>query len=113
MVLKIRLILLLSLFACSLCNAYIIESIITDNAVVGEYSLTLSAKDKVCKLKLTSTDEVQTFNLFPKPPCYFLRRGSEEPQSVAYSDVGVLNTLLVIGSPVSIANQKNGILIVQ
>lgn len=102
MVLEIRLVSILLFLICTSCNA----DSATDKAIVGQYTLILSEKDQACTLYIENKFEKRTFNLLPKSPCYFLRRESLEPQTVAYVDVGVLNTLIVIGSPISLEKQK-------
>ncbi len=95
---------LLTILVCSSCNAG--NENITDKAVVSGYKLMLEESKNSCKLHVEYKEKKNTFSLLPKAPCYFLRRGSEHPQSVSYKDVQVLNTLIVIGSPVSQNKRK-------
>lgn len=101
-----RLIALLTILACSSCNAGNDIGNITDEAVVGSHKLTLIESNNSCKLHVENKNKKNTYSLLPKAPCYFLRRGSEVPQSVAYEDVQVLSTLIVLGSPISQDKRK-------
>jgi len=101
--LEVRLTFLLFILACASCNA---GNDITDNAVVSGYKLILVQSNNSCQLLVENKNKKHTYPLLPKPPCYFLRRGSEVPQSVAYKDMQVLNTLIVLGSPVSQDKRK-------
>lgn len=101
MVLETRLIFLLAILVCTSCNA---GNDITDKATVSGHKLILVKSSNNCKLLVEN--KKNSYPLLPKAPCYFLRRGSETPQSVTYEDVQVLNILIVIGSPISQSKRK-------
>lgn len=101
-----RLIALLTILACSSCNAGNDIGNITDKAEVSGHKLTLIESNNNCKLHVENKNKKNTYSLLPKAPCYFLRRGSEVPQSVAYGDIQVLSTLIVLGSPISQDKRK-------
>jgi len=106
MVLETRLISLLAILVCASCNAGNDIGDITDKAVVSGHKLMLVESNNSCQLHVENKNKKHTYPLLPKAPCYFLRRGSEVPQSVAYEDVQVLNALIVIGSPISQDKRK-------
>mgnify|MGYP000394870565 CR=1 FL=1 len=106
MVLETRLISLITILICSSCNADSDIGNITDKAVISGHTLILTESNNSCKLQIQKNNKKNTYSLLPKAPCYFLRRGSETPQSVAYDDVQVLSTLIVIGSPIAQEKRK-------
>lgn len=106
MVLEIRLISILMILFCTSCNAGDMQLNITDQAIVDGYELLVTDENKNCQLRVKHKGEDKVFPLKPEPPCYFLRRGGEKQQSVAYKDVEVLNTLIVMGTPLSSDNRK-------
>ncbi|GGO67625.1 hypothetical protein [Bowmanella pacifica] len=82
------------LFMCFSCSA----TDITDSAHVAGMELQLaSAKDK-CELRVLQDAELKILSLKPEPPCFFLRRGADEPQRFSYPKVNIDYVLLVAGS---------------
>lgn len=79
---------------------------ITDEAKINGYLLILKSDEKTCYLKSTYNGTESINALKVKPPCYFLRKGSKEPQSFTYKDVDVNATILIVGSPISNETRK-------
>ncbi len=107
MVLGTRLTHWLIVLACTSCNAGNSSKNVTDRALVSGYTLVLSKSNSDCELHIEYKNEKKMYPLKPTAPCYFLRRDNKKPQSVAYKDVNVLNTLVVVGSPISQEKRKN------
>lgn len=78
----------------------------TDHAKIDGHSLTLKTSGAFCVLDIDDGDTIESKTLSVKPPCYFLRRDSEEPQSYSYNDVGILSTMIVIDSQISDEKRK-------
>jgi len=98
--------LILSVVATIISLSCNVDNDITDKTVVSGHKLILVKFNNSCQLHVENKIKKHTYPLLPKAPCYFLRRGSEVPQSVTYADVQVLNALIVIGSPISQDKRK-------
>lgn len=77
------------------------DSKVTDYASISGYALTLKASKGSCLLESKIGDAVTSTILKVEPPCYFLRQENSKLQSFSYEDIGVLSTIMVIGSPIS------------
>lgn len=82
------------------------ESKITDHATIEGHSLTLRMSQDSCLLDSKISSTVKTTVLDVKPPCYFLRQENQNLQSFSYKDVGVLSTIIVVGSQISDEKRK-------
>ena len=78
----------------------------TDSTDVQNYKLTIINEGMSCMLSFEGFSAEGQIEFSPKPPCYFLRRESNEPQVFSYQDVGVKATLIVVGTPISEKTRK-------
>lgn len=78
----------------------------TDVASLNGWTLTIIRDEGACILEYTSPAGTGRLSASPEPPCYFLRRGSSEPQSFSYQDVGVDQVLIIVGTPVDDTKRK-------
>jgi len=74
---------------------------VTDSTNIQSYKLTIESKNNNCVLIYQDFSVEKQLVMFPKPPCYFLRRESIEPQSFSYDDIGVKAVLIVVGTPIN------------
>jgi hypothetical protein len=72
-----------------------------DHAKISDLQLNIFESNGSCLLKVQSTYLEKSIILEPKPPCFFLRRGNNDPQQFAYSDVGVDAVIIIAGSRIS------------
>ena len=89
---------LLLVFSCVSCGAQEANESVIDNVRIGGLQLTVIESNGTCLLQIQNNDAPKSITLAPKPPCFFLRRGSSDPQQFEYPDVGVEATLIVAGS---------------
>ncbi|WP_343844857.1 hypothetical protein [Bowmanella denitrificans] len=82
------------LFMCFSCSA----TDITDSANVAGMELQLVSANGKCELRFLQDGESKFLSLKPEPPCFFLRRGTSEPQRFSYPKVNVDYVLMVAGS---------------
>ena len=102
-----RILILLLCFFCFSCVVHekSIEDL-TDSAHILDYKLTIESQNNSCLLNYQSSSATGQIALSPRPPCYFVRRESNEPQSFAYKDVGVRAVLIVVGTPINNKQRK-------
>lgn len=81
------------------------RAVITDSAQVGGANLQLLEIGPQCLVRFAAAPQDQ-LALVPKPPCYFVRRGSSLPQTFSYPEVAVQSVLIVVGSPASETTRK-------
>ncbi len=74
---------------------------VSDYATLYGYEFTIRAEGDTCVLKYEGSVQKGQILLAPRPPCYFLRRESSEPQSFSYQDTSTNAALIVMGSPIS------------
>lgn len=74
---------------------------VSDHADLHGYKFTIRAEGDACVLKYDGPSQNGQMVLVPRPPCYFLRRASSEPQYFAYRDTSTNAALIVMGSPIS------------
>jgi hypothetical protein len=74
---------------------------ISDHAELHGYTFTIDAEGSACVLKYNGPPKNGEMVLGPRPPCYFLRRDSPDPQSFPYQDRAIRATLIVMGSPIN------------
>lgn len=100
-----RSILALIVFMSSGCAANDVK--VTDQAEMLGHILTLKTSQGSCLLDSKTESTLKTRTLDVEPPCYFLRQGSDELQSFSYKDVGILSTIIVVGSQTSDEKRNN------
>jgi hypothetical protein len=90
--------LVLSVFC--ICGGFNKEALgkVTDSTNIQSYKLTIESKNNNCVLIYQDFSVKRQLVMFPKPPCYFLRRESIKPQSFSYDDIGVKAVLIVVGT---------------
>ena len=99
----LKLIVSMLTFSCLACHA---EEVSMDYAVIENVKLEILERNDSCSLQVTKNETSSLISLTPKPPCFFLRRGSNEPQQFEYPDVGVQAVLIVTGSPITDAQRE-------
>ncbi len=110
MVLGITLVKILGLILTILslsCNAdENLREEISDSAAIQDYKLSLMPRDNSCVLNYQNFSESGKVDFTLKPPCYFLRRESSEPQRFSYQDAGVKTVIIVVGTPINEETMK-------
>jgi len=78
----------------------------TDKAIILGNKLKLKTENGTCFLYYKCPSGKSKSALTPKPPCYFLRRNSDNPQCYSYDDVNIDAVLIVVGTPISEKTRK-------
>lgn len=73
---------------------------VTDSTSIAGFRLQLRQQDGTCALAYSGRLQGQ-IDILPKPPCYFLRRQTEHPQSFSYPDVDIKAVLIIAGTPLT------------
>jgi hypothetical protein len=76
-----------------------VETVIDRTSNTG-YQLEITKTDGVCAVRYQGKTQGR-IKIVPKPPCYFLRRESDDPQVYSYPKVGVQAVLIIVGTPAS------------
>ncbi|WP_444903895.1 hypothetical protein ACJJIU_00935 [Microbulbifer sp. CnH-101-E] len=79
------------------CNAS--DKKVTDRAEIEGHSLILETDKGICILHIKDKELFSSKALDIAPPCFFLRQGTQEPQSFSYPDNDILSVIMVVGSP--------------
>jgi hypothetical protein len=79
---------------------------VSDHADLHGYKFTIRVEGDACVLKYEGLPQKGQMVLVPRPPCYFLRRESSEPQSFPYQDTATKAALIVMGSPIGEETRK-------